>query len=128
MPGSGRTWSGGRNADRWFRPPFGARSARSARDLAHDKRRILASIEALVRRLPDHSVRRPAGELGPDDELGPNPDHAIRDPLRRRRIEGRPIGLELGKQLEQLASLRAAKARADPSGIAQLPALVDADE
>jgi hypothetical protein len=55
------------------------------RSFADDASRILFGLDALVGRLPDEAVGRPAGELGADDELRAQPSSvAGSGPWRRR--------------------------------------------
>ena len=53
--------------------------------LAHDGGRVAARLDPLERGLADHAVARPAAELGPDDQLRPDPG----DVRAGRRPSGR---------------------------------------
>src|SRR6185369_18063792 len=96
--------------------------------------RVATGLDAFVRGLPDVAVARPAAELGPDDQLGPDPGDAVEvaapaaAPVARwRRIERRGVGRERLHYGEQPLPRRRGEPRAHLAGEPELAVLVHPD-
>src|SRR4051812_26808145 len=90
--------------------------------------RILATIDALVGGLADEAIARPAGELGADHQLRPDPICIPQYAPRRDRRERLLIGRETGKRRQQLRAGVAREPGADLARVAKRASLMDADE
>src|SRR5262249_10543499 len=97
----------------------------------NDLVRVAADLEALVRGLTDDALARPAADLGPDHELGPDPGDppevaapAAAVVARWRRIERRRLDRERLHQRQEPFPGRTREPRSRPPRDPQLVALV----
>ncbi len=126
----------GASSGGWRFGGFGGtdRGGRRDRGLARHGRRVARRIDALVGRLADLAVARPATDLGADHDLGTDPRDVLEVAapsttvvLRRRRVERRVVLDQRLEALEEVGPDRAGEAAADLAGEPQLAVLVHAD-